>query len=116
MPEKIAILGLGYVGLPLALAVAKRFPGTVGFDVKQSRVDSLRNAVDITTEVSGDDLRGTSLTITSNPADLDAVTFFIVAVPTPVDAQKRPDLRPLIGASQTVGRAIRPGAVVVYES
>ena len=116
MNEKIAILGLGYVGLPLALAVARKFPGTIGFDINESKLASLRQGIDITREIGDEELKASSLVFSSKVGDLSDVTFFIVAVPTPVDAQKRPDLRPLIGASQTVGRAIRPGAVVVYES
>jgi len=116
MPEKIAIIGLGYVGLPLALAIARKFPGTVGFDLNERKLESLRKGVDQTHEVSRDELASTSLQFTSRPADLAACTFFVVAVPTPIDRQKRPDLTPLILASETVGKVLKRGAVVVYES
>jgi UDP-N-acetyl-D-glucosamine/UDP-N-acetyl-D-galactosamine dehydrogenase len=116
MPEKIAIIGLGYVGLPLALAVAKNFPGTVGFDINQKKLAQLRDGIEATGEVFSDVLRGSTLKYSSQVDDLKGCTFFIVSVPTPVDLQKRPDLTPLIKASETVGKALSKGAVVVYES
>ena len=116
MSEKIAIIGLGYVGLPLALAFARKFPGTVGFDVNQHRVNALRNGRDETNETGADELRASSLLFTSNPDDIAAATCFIVAVPTPVDAARRPDLSPLENASRTVATALKPGDLVVYES
>ncbi len=114
--EKIAVLGLGYVGLPVALSFARRFPGTVGFDVKRSRIEELRDGHDVTGEVSAEELRSTPITITDDPAALQGCTFFVVAVPTPVDQSRQPDLTALSRASETVGRAVRPGAIVVYES
>ena len=116
MEERIGVLGLGYVGLPVALAFAEKFAGTVGFDVKESRVCALREGVDVTAEVSSEELRASSLRLSCDPADLAGVTFFVVTVPTPIDESKRPDLTAMIRASETVGRALRPGAVVVYES
>lgn len=116
MQERIGVLGLGYVGLPVALAFAEKFPGTVGFDVKQSRVAELREGYDVTAEVSREELRASSLRLSFDPADLAGVTFFVVTVPTPIDESKRPDLTAMIRASETVGRALRPGGVVVYES
>jgi UDP-N-acetyl-D-glucosamine/UDP-N-acetyl-D-galactosamine dehydrogenase len=116
MPEKVAIIGLGYVGLPLALALARKFPGTVGFDINEKKLAQLRDGNDATGEISPDLLRASSITLTSRIEDLKACTFFIVSVPTPVDQQKRPDLTPLVKASETVGKALTPGAVVVYES
>jgi UDP-N-acetyl-D-galactosamine dehydrogenase len=116
MSERIAVVGLGYVGLPVALAFARRFPGTVGFDINPARVHALQKGHDWTGEVSADILCSTSLHITSEPQDLEGITFFVVAVPTPIDGDNRPDLTPLLGASEIVGRALRPGAVVVYES
>lgn len=116
MQERIGVLGLGYVGLPVALAFAEKFPGTVGFDVKQSRVAELRDGHDVTAEVSSEELRASSLRLSFDPADLAGVTFFVVTVPTPIDESKRPDLTAMIRASETVGRALRPGGVVVYES
>lgn len=114
--ERIAVIGLGYVGLPVALAFARRFPGTVGFDISPARVEALSKCVDKTGECSEEDLSGADIRFTCDPEDLRSVTFFVVAVPTPIDQANRPDLRPVIGASETVGRIISPGAVVVYES
>ena len=116
MSERIAVIGLGYVGLPVALGFAKRFPGTVGFDINVEKVRSLRAGSDITGEVPSETLRATTLRMTSDPVDLKEATFYVVAVPTPVDRNNRPDLTPLVKASQMVGRALKKGDVVVYES
>lgn len=116
MNERIAVIGLGYVGLPIALAFARRFPKTIGFDLNAQRVASLRAGVDGTHEVDEDSLTHTTLNITDDPAALRDATFFVVAVPTPIDGQHRPDLTALLGASATVGAFLRPGSVVVYES
>ena len=116
MSERVAILGLGYVGLPVALAFARSFEDSVGFDVSDKRVEELRAHRDWTGEASEQELEETTLKITSDPADLRGCTFFIVAVPTPIDTDRRPDLGPLLAATRTVGSAIAPGAVVVYES
>jgi UDP-N-acetyl-D-galactosamine dehydrogenase len=116
MSERIAVIGLGYVGLPVALGFAKRFPGTVGFDINTEKVRALRDGRDLTGEVPSEILKATSLKITSDLADLKPATFFVVAVPTPVDRNNRPDLTPVVKASETVGRALKRGDVVVYES
>jgi UDP-N-acetyl-D-galactosamine dehydrogenase len=116
MYERIAVIGLGYVGLPVALAFARAFPGTVGFDIDVEKVESLRRGIDRTREISAEELAGSPLTITSDPRDLAEATFFVVAVPTPVDRNNRPDMRALAGASETIGSVLRPGSVVVYES
>jgi UDP-N-acetyl-D-galactosamine dehydrogenase len=116
MSERVAIVGLGYVGLPVALAFARKFEDTVGFDVSNARIESLRANRDWTGEVTEDDLRKSRLRLTADPADLRGCTFFIVAVPTPLDSDRRPDLGPLMAATRTVGNALAPGAVVVYES
>jgi len=116
MSERIAVVGLGYVGLPVAIAFARKFEHTVGFDVSEARVSSLRANLDWTGEVTADELRESTLKLTSDPADLRGCTFFIVAVPTPIDTTRRPDLGPLLSATETVGSALAPGAVVVYES
>ena len=116
MQERVGVIGLGYVGLPVALAFADRFEGTVGFDVKQGRVEALRAGFDVTAEVEKERLLASSLRVTADPADLAGVTFFVVTVPTPIDDSKRPDLTAMIKASETVGRVLKPGAVVVYES
>jgi UDP-N-acetyl-D-galactosamine dehydrogenase len=116
MAERIAIIGLGYVGLPMALAMAKKFEGVIGFDINQARVDGLRSGVDLTREVESHDLKNTSLVITADPNVLGEASFFIVAVPTPVDDKHTPDLTPVLKASETVGRVLKKGSVVVYES
>jgi UDP-N-acetyl-D-galactosamine dehydrogenase len=114
--ERIAVIGLGYVGLPVALAFARNFEDTIGFDISESRVSTLKAGRDWTGEVSESELRQSRLKLTHDPADLRGCTFFIVAVPTPIDRDRRPDLEPLLSATRTVGSALAPGAVVVYES
>ena len=123
----IAVIGLGYVGLPLAVEFAKKFPVT-GFDVKVGRISELNAGHDSTLEVNDDVLKSvlksgitnpeseTGLLITGNPDHLRGCNVFIVTVPTPVDKNNRPDLTPLIKASETVGRVIQKGAIVIYES
>ncbi len=116
MSEKVAVVGLGYVGLPVALAFARKHPGTIGFDIKQSRVDELRAGKDSTGEVSEEGLKAVDIRFTSDPEELRSATFIVVAVPTPIDEGNQPDLSPLVGASTTVGRHLSKGAVVCYES
>ena len=116
MQERIAVIGLGYVGLPVALAFARKFPGTVGFDVNKEKVEELRRGFDRNQEVSEQELKESSLAITSDIAELKSITFFVVAVPTPVDHNNVPDLTPVVKASETVGKGLSKGAVVVYES
>jgi UDP-N-acetyl-D-galactosamine dehydrogenase len=113
---RIAVVGLGYVGLPLALELAKRYPGTLGFDIHDAKVQELRAGRDRTREVDREALRTTTLTMTSALEDLRGADFFIVAVPTPVDTWNRPDLTPVIKASESVGKVLGRGAIVVYES
>ncbi|MCT4655442.1 MAG: Vi polysaccharide biosynthesis UDP-N-acetylglucosamine C-6 dehydrogenase TviB [Cohaesibacter sp.] len=113
---RIAIIGLGYVGLPLAVEFGKKHP-VLGFDIKDSRIQELRGGSDSTLEVSEDDLRDASyLEFTSSCDDLKACNTFIVTVPTPIDAYNRPDLTPLIKASEMIGSVLSEGDVVVYES
>jgi UDP-N-acetyl-D-galactosamine dehydrogenase len=114
--ERIAIIGLGYVGLPVALAFARKFPGTIGFDINSKKVAALRQGHDETGEIPIRELLDTRLHITDDPTELSLATCFIVAVPTPIDATNRPDLTPVLKASETVGKVLRPGSVVVYES
>ena len=116
MSEKIVVVGLGYVGLPVALAFARRFEHVIGFDISKPRIDELRAGHDRTHEVEPEALRETRLVLTHDPATIEGATFFVVTVPTPIDANKQPDLTPVIKASETVGKLLRPGAVVVYES
>lgn len=112
----LAIIGLGYVGLPLAVAFGKRHQ-TLGFDINADRVLELANGRDHTREVSADELKETpNLTFTSNADELAGRNVFIVAVPTPINAHKQPDLTPLIESSKTVGKALSSGNVVIYES
>jgi len=113
---RIAVVGLGYVGLPLALELAKKFPGTVGFDIHAEKVAELRAGVDRTKEVDLPALRETALKMTADPEDMRGCDFFIVAVPTPIDGWNRPDLTPMLKASETVGKVLGKGAIVVYES
>ncbi len=123
---RIAVIGLGYVGLPLAHLFATKYP-VVGFDVKTERVAALRSGEDATKEVSGEALRQVLLSrlpeegeaglyFTSDAEDLVSCNYYIVAVPTPVDVHHSPDLTPLYRASETVGRALKKGDIVVYES
>ncbi|HVX93869.1 MAG TPA: nucleotide sugar dehydrogenase [Polyangia bacterium] len=116
MQERIAVIGLGYVGLPVALAFARKFPGTIGFDVNQEKVAELRRGYDRNQEVPDEVLKHSTLHITSDVAALKDVTFFVVAVPTPVDENNVPDLTPVTRAAETVGSALSKGAVVVFES
>jgi UDP-N-acetyl-D-galactosamine dehydrogenase len=112
----IAIIGLGYVGLPLAVEFGKH-RAVIGFDISQSRISELKAGRDHTRETSPEELAlAEGLTVTSDASALEAVTIFIVTVPTPIDAHKRPDLTPLLKASETVGRALKKGDIVIYES
>ena len=114
--KKIAVIGLGYVGLPLAVEFGKIRP-VIGFDINESRIDALRTGRDNTLEVSAEELAAASqLSFTTDAADLDQATIYIVTVPTPIDAHKRPDLTPLIKASETLGRVLKRGDIVIYES
>ena len=113
---RVAVIGLGYVGLPLAVAFGRVRP-TVGFDIDLARVDELRRGHDRTDEASAEEMRAASqLGLTAVAADLADCDVFIVTVPTPIDAAKRPDLTPLVAASGTIGRAIRRGGVAIFES
>lgn len=114
--ERIAVIGQGYVGLPVALAFARSYPGTIGFDIDAAKIARLTTGNDATGEFDSEEILSSGLRFSSDPADLEGTTFFVVAVPTPVDARQRPELRPLISACITVGRALSPGAVVVFES
>jgi len=113
---RIGLVGLGYVGLPLAVEFGKHYD-TVGFDVHEGRIAALREGRDATREVSTEELAAaTRLKLTTQPADLAACNVYIVTVPTPIDAARRPDLRPLVSASETLGKVLKPGDTVVYES
>ncbi|MBF0442219.1 MAG: nucleotide sugar dehydrogenase [Oligoflexales bacterium] len=114
--EKIAVIGLGYVGLPLAIAFAKKFSWIRGFDINQRKVRQLQDGVDVTGEIDNAELAGTRLKITSDPSDIREATVFIVTVPTPVDKFNTPDLTPVINASECVGSLLKKGDLVIYES
>ncbi|MEI2741791.1 MAG: Vi polysaccharide biosynthesis UDP-N-acetylglucosamine C-6 dehydrogenase TviB [Candidatus Competibacter sp.] len=113
---RIGIIGLGYVGLPLAVELGKHFP-TVGFDINETRIRELLAGTDSTLEVEPEELKQSKqLRYASRAEDLQECNVYIVTVPTPVDDYKRPDFAPLIGASTTVGRLLKPGDVAIYES
>lgn len=113
---RVAVIGLGYVGLPLAVGFGRALP-TLGFDINRARIDELKQHRDHTLEVSPEELAATpQLRFSADPADLADCNVFIVTVPTPIDDAKRPDLTPLESASRTVGKAIRPGGVAIFES
>jgi UDP-N-acetyl-D-galactosamine dehydrogenase len=113
---KLCIIGLGYVGLPLAVEFGKKFP-TIGFDLNAARVENLRRGSDATLEVSDEELAAVKfLEFTTDAREIADRNVFVVAVPTPIDAAKRPDFRPLAGASRTVAGVLKPGDVVIFES
>jgi len=112
---KIAVIGLGYVGLPIALEFAKSMQ-VVGFDINQKRIDMMRNKIDPSEELQSSAFEGCDIHFTADLNDLKDVTFFVVAVPTPIDNHNLPDLSPLIGASKTVGKVLKKGDYVVFES
>ena len=114
--RRIAVIGLGYVGLPVAAAFARAECPVIGFDIDAGRVQELRAGQDRTREVDAASLRNPNLTLTTDQAELRKADFFIVTVPTPIDGARRPDLTALLGASETVGRALKQGDIVVYES
>jgi len=112
----VAVVGLGYVGLPLAVEFGKKME-TIGFDLSSEKVESYKRFCDPTGEISGDDLRAaTRLTVTTDPTSLAKADCIIVAVPTPVDAAHQPDFSPLVSSSTSVGRHMKKGAIVIYES
>lgn len=112
--EKLALVGLGYVGMPIAVEFAKHIQ-VIGFDINERRVEEYRNGIDSTNEI-GDAIRHTTVDFTADPARLREAKFIIVAVPTPINADTTPDLRPVKSASRTVGQNLTPGTIVVFES
>lgn len=113
--NKVAVIGLGYVGLPIALEFAKSV-SVIGFDINQGRVDMMKSNIDPSQELESEAFDNTDILFTADPEDLKDAKFFIVAVPTPVDSHKVPDLTPVLKASETVGKALKKGDYVVYES
>ena len=112
----ISVIGLGYVGLPLALNLAKSFDKVVGFDINSKKVDAFKNGIDVISEGLEGELKNTKLIMTSNKDELKGTDFYIVCVPTPIDADKRPDLTPLDGACKTISDHLKKGDIVVFES
>lgn len=116
LETKVAVVGLGYVGLPLAIEFGKKYP-TIGFDINQNRIKELNNGVDRTLEVDGEEFAlSKNLTFTSQVIELSVANTYIVTVPTPVDKNNNPDLTPLLSASRTIGGVIKRGDIVIYES
>ena len=114
--KNIAVIGLGYVGLPLAVEFGKMRP-VVGFDINQGRVDNLIRGVDCTREVSTEELlEANHLTFTVDPSALIEASIYIVTVPTPIDEHNRPNLRPLLSATKMLGKLLNVGDIVIYES
>ena len=113
--EKIALVGLGYVGMPIAVAFARKVD-VIGFDLNAAKIELYKQGIDPTHEVGDEAIRSTTVDFTSDEKDLQKAKFLIVAVPTPVNQDKTPDLSPVIGASELVGRNLTPGSIVVYES
>lgn len=113
--EKIAVIGLGYVGLPLAAAFGKKVD-VIGFDIHQGKIEQLLGGYDATGELTTEQLQSTQIDYTVDPARIGEASFLIVTVPTPIDNNKKPDLSPLEAASRTIGRNLKPGAIIVYES
>lgn len=114
--EHICIVGLGYVGLPVAIALARKFEHTIGFDISRQRIDELRADNDRTGEIGADELGASALYLTSDPADLAAASFYIVTVPTPIDSERRPDLAIIKSACATIAANLSKGDIVVFES
>lgn len=112
---KIAVIGLGYVGLPIAIEFAKKFP-VIGFDISQKRVDMIKKGIDPSQELEPEAFEGTDLQLTAKVEDLKEANFYIVAVPTPITENKEPDLKPLLAACNTVGKVIKKGDYAVFES
>jgi UDP-N-acetyl-D-galactosamine dehydrogenase len=112
---KLAVIGLGYVGLPIALEFAKKI-SVIGFDINQGRIDLMKQGIDPSNELESAAFEGTDIQFTANLDDLKAATFYIVAVPTPVDIHNVPDLTPVLKASETIGKVLKAGDYVVYES
>ena len=113
--KKLAVIGLGYVGLPLAIEFGKKFE-VIGFDINESRVEMIKNGDDPSEELQKEAFEGCQVHFTANAEDLKKANFFIVGVPTPVDQHRVPNLKPLLSASETVGKALKKGDYVVYES
>lgn len=113
--KKISVIGLGYVGLPLALAFARKF-SVIGFDINEHRVELMKQSIDPSRELESEAFEGTDIQFTANPEDLKKAHFHVVAVPTPIDEHMNPDLKPVLSATRTVGKALKKGDYVIFES
>jgi len=113
--KKLAVIGLGYVGLPIALEFARKI-SVIGFDINQKRIDMMKNHIDPSNELESKDFEGTDIEFTASLEKLKEASFFIVAVPTPVDSHNVPDLKPVLSASETIGKVLKKGDYVVFES
>ena len=114
--EKLALVGLGYVGMPIAHAFAKKGLDVIGFDLNTAKIELYKSGIDPTKEVGDEGIRNTKIHFTSDESELKKAKFIIVAVPTPVNTDHTPDLTPIIGASEIVGRNLTAGSIIVYES
>ncbi|MDB5283134.1 MAG: UDP-N-acetyl-D-galactosamine dehydrogenase, partial [Bacteroidota bacterium] len=113
--KKLAVIGLGYVGLPIALEFAKKI-SVIGFDINKKRVELMKQKIDPSNELESKDFDGADIQFTADLEDLKQASFFIVAVPTPVDKHNVPDLKPVLSASETIGKVLKKGDYVVFES
>ncbi len=113
--KKLAVVGLGYVGLPIALEFARKIK-VIGFDINQARIDQMRGGIDPSKELKASDFEGCDISFTARPEELAEANFYIIAVPTPIDIGNKPDLRPILSASTTVGKVLKKGDYVVFES
>jgi UDP-N-acetyl-D-galactosamine dehydrogenase len=113
--KKVSVIGLGYVGLPIALEFAKKI-SVVGFDIKPERIELMKKGIDPSNELEHEAFSGTDIYFTANAEDLKQASFHIVAVPTPIDKHNQPDLTPLLSATRTLGKVLKKGDYVVYES
>ena len=114
--SNLSLVGLGYVGMPIAVAFAKKGLSVIGFDLNQEKIELYKSGVDPTKEVGDDVISHTTVHFTADEKDLQKAKFHIVAVPTPVNTDHTPDLTPVIGASEIVGRNLTSGSIIVYES
>jgi len=113
--ESIAVIGLGYVGLPIALAFARKVK-VIGFDISEERVELMKKNIDPSDELEAEAFEGADITFTANLEDMKSAKFYVVAVPTPIDEHNLPDLKPLLSASKSVGKVLKKGDYVVFES
>ena len=112
--KKVSVIGLGYVGLPIAIAFANELRGVIGFDINEQKIQAYKNGIDLTNEIGNEAIRNTTLQFTSKETRLKDAYFHIIAVPTPINTDKTPDLFPVENASVIAGRNLRKGAYVVY--